>query len=263
MTNTIERTRPADGRPQQNRSDRILSVARLHLVNRYNVFIVPWMILGFIFIVNLVVWWIITASVNSPTDRADVMSGLQYSGASFYIFIFMMFLGIQAVSSSFPFALGFSATRRDFWIGTSLTFVALSAAYSAALTVLAGIEVATGGWGFGGTMFATFFFGGAEASWPLRFVLYFATFAFFFFTGAAASTIYQRWRMNGMLVLFGGLTILLLGSLALVTVTSSWPLVGAWFAANGAVGVVLWSLVPTAIAAVVGYAVLRRATPKN
>lgn len=263
MTSTIEQARPDTGRPQQGRSDRILSVARLHLVNRYNVFVVPWMILGFIFVVNLVVWWIINTSVDSATDRADIMSGLQYSGASFYIFIFMLFLGIQAVSSSFPFALGFSATRRDFWIGTSLTFVALSAAYSAALTVLAGIEVATGGWGFGGTMFATFFFGGTEAYWLLRFVLYFATFAYFFFTGATTAAIYQRWRMNGMLVLFGGLTVLLLGSLALVAVTSSWPVVGAWFGANGAVGVVLWSLVPTTIAAVVGYAVLRRATPKN
>jgi hypothetical protein len=90
MTNTIEQARPDTGRPQQSRGDRIISVARLHLVNRYNVFVAPWMILGFIFIVNLVVWWIITASVNSPTDRADVMSGLQYSGASFYIFIFMI-----------------------------------------------------------------------------------------------------------------------------------------------------------------------------
>jgi hypothetical protein len=39
--------------------------------------------------------------------------------------------------------------------------------------------------------------------------------------------------------------------------------VGAWFAANDAVGIVLWSLVPTALAAVAGCAVLRRATPMN
>jgi hypothetical protein len=39
--------------------------------------------------------------------------------------------------------------------------------------------------------------------------------------------------------------------------------VGAWFAANDAVGIVLWSLAPTALAAVAGCAVLRRATPMN
>jgi hypothetical protein len=241
----------------------ILAVVRLHLVNRYSVFVVPWMIMGGIFVVNVVIWWIIFASVSNEADRADAREGIAYSGALFYIFVYMLVLGIQAVAFTFPFALGFSVTRRDFWLGSALTFVALSAAYSAGLTVLAAIEVATGGWGLGGTMFASFYFGGEDASWIERFGLYFATYLFFYFAGAAIATIYQRWRNNGMLVLFGTLGLLLIAGIALVSFTNSWPSVGAWFASSGPSGVIAWSIVPTAVAAVTGYFILRKATPKN
>lgn len=245
------------------RASNILAVVRLHLVNRYSVFAVPWMIMGGIFVVNVAIWWIIFASVSSEADRADARDGLEFSGALFYIFVYMLVLGIQAVAYTFPFALGFSVTRRDFWLGSALTFVALSAVYSAGLTILADIEVATDGWGLGGSMFATFYFGGADASWIERFGLYFATYLFFYFVGAAIATIYQRWRNNGMLALFGTLGLVLIAGIALVSFTNSWPAVGAWFDTSGPSGVIAWSLVPTVVAAITGYFILRRATPKN
>lgn len=259
-------TRPAVDEARIDRpggASNILAVVRLHLVNRYSVLAVPWMIMGGIFVVNVAIWWIIFASVTNESDRADARDGIAYSGALFYIFVYMLVLGIQAVAFTFPFALGFSVTRRDFWLGSALTFVGLSAAYSAALTVLAAIEVATDGWGLGGTMFSSFYFGGADASWIERFGLYFATYLFFYFVGAAIATIYQRWRNNGMLAVFGTLGLVLIAGIALVSFTSSWPAVGAWFDSNGPTGVIAWSLVPTVVAAITGYFILRRATPKN
>lgn len=249
--------------PHVTTGGRIVAVMRLHLVNRFSVFGLPWLILGFIFVVNLIIWWIIFSSVNDSADRADVQDGLQYSGASFYIFVYMMVVGIQAIALTFPFALGYSVTRREFWLGSSLTFVALSAFYSAGMTVLAAIEEATNGWGFGGRMFTALYFGGDGMQWWERFFLFFATFLFFFFVGAAVATIYQRWRVNGMLVFFAALVLVLVGLVALVTFTQNWPAVGAWFAEAGAQGVVAWSLVPTVLSAVVGYFILRRTTPKN
>ncbi|SMQ61822.1 hypothetical protein [Agreia sp. VKM Ac-1783] len=245
------------------RASNILAVVRLHLVNRYSVFAVPWMIMAGIFVVNVAIWWIIFASVSNEADRMDARDGLEYSGALFYIFVYMLVLGIQSVAYTFPFALGFSVTRRDFWLGSALTFIALSAFFSACLTVLASIEVATHGWGLGGTMFASFYFGGADASWIERFGLYFASYLFFYFVGATIATIYQRWRNNGMLVVFGTLGLVMIAGIALVSFTNSWPSVGAWFDSNGPSGVIAWSLVPTVIAAITGYFILRRATPKN
>ncbi|WP_291040373.1 hypothetical protein [Herbiconiux sp.] len=260
---TAVQTSTAAARPAAGSGSRVIPVVRLHFVNRFSMLVLPWIILGFIFLVNLAIWWIVMSAVSPDADRADVQEGLQWSGASFYIFVYMMVLGVQAIALTFPFALGFSATRRDFWLGTSLTFVLLSAIYAAGMTVLALIEVATGGWGLGGRMFTALYFGGDATPWFARFFLFFATFLFFFFVGALAAVIYQRWRVNGMLIFFGALTVALVGGVALITFSESWPAVGAWFVETGASGVVAWSLVPTGLAALVGYAILRRTTPKN
>jgi len=262
MTTTIG---PAAVAPQTARTggSRVVAVLRLHLVNRFSVFVVPWMIMGFIFLVNLAIWWVIAAAVTDPADRADAQEGLQYSGASFYIFVYMMVMAIQAIALTFPFALGYSVTRRDFWLGTALSFVVQAALYSGAMTVLAVIEVATNGWGLGGRMFTALYFGGADAPWFERFFLFFATFLFFFFIGALIATVYQRWRLNGMLVFFGALVLALVGAVVFTTLSDGWPAVGAWFVHTGATGVVAWSLVPTAVAALAGFALIRRTTPKN
>lgn len=248
---------------RETAGNRILAVVRLHLINRYSVFAVPAIILAGMLIVDLAIWSIILAAQPESADRSEIREGLTYVGAIFYIFVYMLVIGIQAVAFTFPFALGFSVTRRDFWLGSALTFVLLSATYSAVLTALAAIETATNGWGLEGSMFASVYFGGFEAGWPMRFFLYFATFLLCFFVGATIATIYQRWRNNGMLVLFGTLGLVLIAGIALVSFTSSWPSVGAWFDTNGPTGVIAWSLVPTVVAAITGYFILRRATPKN
>ncbi|WP_368498840.1 hypothetical protein [Herbiconiux sp. A18JL235] len=243
-------------------SSRVVPVLRLHLINRFTVFVLPWLILGFIFLVNFLIWWIISRAAG-PGSGQDVSDGLQYSGASFYIFVYMTVMGVQAVALTFPFALGYSTTRRDFWLGTSLAFVLLSALYAAGMTVLAGLETATNGWGFHGQMFTAIYFGGADATWYTRFFLFFTGFLFFFFVGAVVATIYQRWRVNGMLVFFASLILLLVGIAALITLTNGWPAFGQWFVEHGPVGVMLWSLVPTALSGVLGYLILRRTTPKG
>lgn len=139
-------------------NDRLLSVVRLHFVNRWSAIYLPWSILGFILLVNAAVWAIIGATV-SPEDRAVALAGTGWSGASFYFFVYMMVLAVQAVNTTFPFAQGYGVTRRDFYLGTAIAFGALALAYGAAFTVLAYIEEVTGGWGLGGRMFTVYAFG--------------------------------------------------------------------------------------------------------
>ncbi|THG32320.1 ABC transporter permease [Naasia lichenicola] len=254
-TTVTELARPS--RP----TSRIGSVVRLHLVNKASIIGTPLIILGFILLVNVAIWAIIAASVTDASDLADAQEGLQWSGASFYLFIYMMVLGILGVSATFPLALGFSVTRRDFYLGTAATWVLLSVFFGAVFTLLAVVETATGGWGLGGRMFTAVYFG--DGVWYQRFLLFTAAFLFFFFFGTVIAAIYSRWRVTGTLVFFGILTVLLVALAFLATVTRSWPEVGNWFVVNGAPGLVAWSLVPTVISAVAGYAVLRRATPRG
>ena len=131
---------------------------------------------------NLAIWWIIFSAATAER-RGRCREGLQYSGASIYIFVYMMVVAIQAMNLTFPFALGYGVTRRDFWLGSSLTFVLLSAMYAIGLTILSIIEEATNGWGLGGRMFTAVYFG--DGPWSQRLFIFFVAFLFFFFVGAA------------------------------------------------------------------------------
>lgn len=55
----------------------------------------------------------------------------------------------------------------------------------------------------------------------------------------------------------------LVGLIALFTYTDSWDAVGEFFSHAQAIGVALWLLAPAAVFAVIGYLVLRRATPRS
>lgn len=247
-------TRPSSG-------SRVLAVFRLHFVNPGTTIVIPWAILAFIFIVNVAIWALIFAAATSASDRADAQEGTSWSGAATFLFAYMSVVAVQAVNTTFPFAQGYGVTRRDFYLGSSLVFVALSAMYAVGLTVLAEIETATDGWGFGAHMFTAVYYG--DGPWFVRLGLFFALFLFFFFLGAAFATVFVRWKAIGMIVSFGAITLVLLAAIALVTLSDGWPAVGAWFGSTGINGVILWSLVPTAVAAVTGYLVLRGATPRN
>lgn len=239
--------------------NRIASVAKLHLTNPWTAIILPWMIMGFIFVANLAIWAIILGAA-APEDRPDIREGLGYSGATTYFFVYIMVLAVQAISVTFPFALGYGVTRRDYYIGTALVFTGLSAMFSIGLTLLSIIEEATGGWGLGGRLFTAMYYGD---NWVERLFTYFTAFLFFFFVGTSAAAIWVRWKANGLVAYFVGLAIILIGGAALLTFTGTWHVVGDFFTSAGLVGSFAWSLVITVIAAVGGFFVLRRATPKS
>lgn len=248
----VVRTTPASGR-------RIWRIVRLNLVNKMTTIWLPILIMTFIWVVNYAIWWIIW-SATPPAERAETLDHTQYSGAGFYIFIYMLVVGVTIISMTFPFALGYSVTRRDFYLGSSLTFGLLAAGYSIAFTVLAYIEEWTNGWGLGGHLFTSVYFG--DTLWERLFTV-FVGLLFCFFLGSSSAIIFTRWRVNGLLTAGAILVIILLGVVALITFTESWPAVGDWFVSAGPTGVVAWLLVPTLIGAVAGFFILRRATPKS
>lgn len=244
---------------QSTPTSRIIAVVRLHLANPWTIITLPWMILGIIFAANIAIWILIRAAAG-PEGAANASEGMQWSGASNYIFVYMMVVAVQAISITFPFALGFGVTRRDFYLGSAVTFVGLSAMYSLGMAILAEIEVATGGWGLGGTMFAPVYFG--EGFFP-RLFIFFVTNLFFFFIGSMFASIWVRWKANGLVVGLVALGAILLGGVALLTLTQSWPAFAGFFVHFGFVGSYAWSLVLTALAALAGFFILRRATPKS
>ncbi|WP_349898545.1 ABC transporter permease [Parafrigoribacterium soli] len=244
----------------RTKANRVWNAARLQFTNGWQSIGLPWLVLAIIFFAYLAIWVILYTS-TSGQDRKDLSDGLQYSGATWYIFVYMLVVAIQAIARTFPFALGLSVTRRDFYLGTSLAFVIFSVIYGCGLTLLSYLEDWTGGWGVGGRMFTAVYYGSGPF-WQ-RLFIFVSIFLFFFFVGMASATLYVRWKATGLLSFGAVLLALGVGLIALATWSHSWERVGEWFATSGSVGVVAWMLAPTVLAAVVGYFVLRRATPKN
>ncbi|QYH36598.1 ABC transporter permease [Salinibacterium sp. M195] len=238
---------------------RITNVAKLHFANPWTTLGLPWIILGVIFAGSLTIWWLIYSAL-SPEQRVGALQGTEFGGSSFFIFIYMMVVAIQAISITFPFALGYGVTRRDYYLGSALAFVVLAVIYTTGLAILAAIEKATNGWGMGGTMFAPIYFGGSV---PERTFVQFVLFLFFLFFGSAIAAVWVRWKATGVTVFFIIVGALLVGLIALATFTDSWFAVGDTFVDLGVIGVASWSLVLTAISAIAGFFLLRRATPRN
>ena len=255
MTTTID-TRPATPRTGWSH---ITSVMRLQFTNPWTVIILPWLILVAILLLNIAIWWMIFSNVSGES-LVNAREGTQYSGAISYGFVYMFVVAVQAVNGYFPFALGYGVTRRNYYLGTALSFVGLSLFYSLGFTLFSFIEDLTNGWWVGGTMFTAVYFGENPLQ---RLFIFFAILMFFFFIGSAVAAAYVRWKALGMIVFFVGLPFLLVAIAGIATLTDGWPAIGAWFEGNGLVGTFAWSLVPTAIAAITGYFILSKATPKS
>jgi hypothetical protein len=221
------------------------------------------MVLGIIFLANWVIWLLVrTASPADPASVADVSEGLQYSGASMWTFVYMMVVAIMAMNLTFSFALGFGSTRRDFTLGTAVTFVGLSAGWALLYTGLAIVEKATNGWGLGGAMFNAFYFG-LEEPWGVRLFNAFVAFLFFFAIGSVFGAIYVRYRARGLVLFFLVLALVLIGLVALATLTASWGAIGEFFVAVGWFGGYALSLPLSLVAGLAGHLILRRATPRS
>jgi magnesium-transporting ATPase (P-type) len=260
MTTTTASPAPLTRVPARSTLNHIAAVVRLHFANPRSTIVVPWAILGAIFVMTLAVLAIVRANL-AESDRADLSEGFNYSGSSFYIFVYMMIVAIQAISVTFQFALGFGVTRRNYYLGTAATFVILAAGYAVAFTVIAFIEQATNGWGFGANMFTAAYFG--DGPWWQRSLVFFVGLLYFFFTGAVFAAVWVRWKGLGVTIAIGLVAVLLVGAFALIALTSSGPVVTGWLGTNGIFGSVMWSLVPTSVSGILAYLLLLRATPTN
>lgn len=185
---------------------------------------------------------------------------MQFQGVFGFFLIYMLVLAVMAISQTFPFAQSYSVTRRDFYAGTVLTFFGLSVAYSVVITALGWLEDLTHGWGINVALFNPGF---TTPNLAARLYVTIALFLLSFMMGMATASVYVRWKTNGMYIFFGLLTLLILGLVWLATVTDSWGAVGNWIATMGLLGVVTWSLVPSALAIAIGYLILRKAIPRN
>ena len=248
-------------RPVATPFGRILNVARLNTANPMTLIVLPWAIMGLILLINIVIWSLLAYTL-SPAEYEKAQWGFQWSGASLWVFVYMLIAGIQAMSITFPFALGYGVTRRDFYLGSSLAFVIVSVMYAVGMTILAAIEKATNGWGLGGRMFTSIYFGGADAQWYERFWIFLCYLLLAFFVGTVFAAVWVRWKGYGITVAFILLTLLVLGLVVIGAFSGIGEDFFAVVAQLATTQLATWSLAITAVSGLIGFALLRRATPR-
>ncbi|GAA4536108.1 hypothetical protein [Pseudonocardia xishanensis] len=232
------------------RRRRHLASARIHLVNLPLSLGMPWLILGSAFVVNLIIFGMI------PMDPGDART----TGGIMSIYIFALIAHILSVTQTFPFALGLSVTRRDFFAGLSLVIAAEAGLQGLVLTVLRAIESATNGWGIDMTFFGVPVL--VQENWFLQWVLYTVPFLALSYLAVLAGTVYKRFGQAGMWLAIIGVVLVGGAAAVLLTWSQSWGAVGRFLVETPPLALVAgYPAILAVLFAGLGRLLLRRATP--
>ena len=237
---------------------RIATTVRIHVANPWTLIIAPWLILMGVFVLNLAIWQIVLIAADGR--QLDANAFRTNGGVSWVVF-YMAVVAIQAMNQTFSFVVGLGATRRDYFLGTAATFVALSVFYGVGIALLSEVEHLTNGWGVNGAFFAPIPFD-ALPLWEFALV-YALAMAFMMFVGSAIGAMFVRWGASGIMTFFAVLALLLVGSLFVIAKTNAWAQFGHFFTNHSVMQLALFSLPVTVVAGFAGYAIMRRATPKG
>jgi hypothetical protein len=226
--------------------NRIASVMVMHSRDRLSWFFLPWIVVGSSFAVNV----FIAALLGGKTAI--------YTGGLSSIYVYMLVVGAMTLAGTFPFALGFSTRRRDYFLGTLAQVVAVSAAWAILIWLLSVVESnLIPNWGVDLHFFHLPYVsnGSPFAQVWVYFILMLLMYLFGFVPGA----VYQRFGRIGAYTLFGLAGLFLSGFSLLSTYLNWWSAIFTWFAGQSAVGLAWWMVPLVGICALVSYALLRKA----
>ena len=195
----------------------LVNVARYHLVDRFTYIVLPWALLAFVFVVNLV----IVASIPTKPNQNVPVGGL----SSFYVMILV--LGILSTTRSLPFGLSLGVSRRSYFFGTAGLAVSMAAVYGLALTILQVIERATGGWGLRLHFFRVTYL--LPGPWYLTWLTSLVGLTLVFLYGSWYGLAYRRWNIPGLLGFIAAQITLLLAGGLIATWADAWTSIGHFF----------------------------------
>lgn len=159
-------------------------------------FFIPWLIIGANFLFNFII------ALSLDLDESI------NTGAIASIFIYTLVAGAITIKDTFPFALGLSIRRKDYFFGTAATAFIVSAISAMALTVMSVIEGATNGWGVRLHLFKLVFLSDFSVIGTLG--IYLILLLHMYFLGFAISSLHRRFGGGALYIFFT--TLLLLGT---------------------------------------------------
>lgn len=224
----------------------IQGVLKMHSRDKWAWFLIPAIILFSVFLLNFIVSLLISSDEK------------MYTGGVSYIFFYMLVMGIIVVVQTFPYAIGMSIRRTDYYFGTVVMGVSVNILYGIMLVILSVIENATDGWG--GRIHFFHFPYLNDGTILEQFIVYISLLINLFFIGLLISSTARRFGAKGLLIaIISGLLILSVAALV-VTYYGIWMDIFQWFAGFTAVQIAYWLILPTILYMMLSYVLLRRAT---
>lgn len=222
----------------------VASVIKMHVKDKWTWFIIPWMVLLSSFIVNIVISLLTDAPI--------------YSGGIASIYIYMFVSGIIVMAQTFPFALGMSVRRTDYFLGTSAMIILTSAGSALLLFLLGLTESWTDAWGSGLHFFQLPYL--TEGPLINQFLFAFGILLFMYYSGVVISALHKCTGRNGLFIASGILLIVVTVLGFLASYLDWYSAIFKWIIEQSAMEYTLWTLPFTFIFAAAAYLLLRRAT---
>jgi hypothetical protein len=237
-------------------------VARYHLVMPWLVVGLPWAIMAFSFVVNLVIFALVPVSHHDVLTSHGVVqvasASHNYTGAVAIVYIFFLALGVSSIGRSLPFGLALGVSRRSFYTGTAALGVALAVADAVGLTALQAIERATDGWGVGMHFFRVPYI--LNGPWYLTWLTSFVALAVLFVYGMWLGIVYRRWNLTGAAAFIAAQVTVVVAGVLIVAWADAWSGVGHFFTGLTAAGLTGLLAGLAALLLAGGHATIRRVT---
>lgn len=193
--------------------NRVLKTTRLHLNKLGTYAITPPLILAIVMVVSIVIQLAIQRSGDLDVHSAEYAANARYNSSVFWSLPgFLIYYGVQAVATTYPFGLALGATRRDFILGTVVANVVQSLYVAVLLLALLGVELATNHWFMSVYVLDTYVLGAGDP-WILLATSFVGT-LFFLTLGGAFGAVWVRFGAKGPLIV--GIALGLVLALALL-----------------------------------------------
>ncbi|WP_217593470.1 hypothetical protein [Cohnella sp. GbtcB17] len=222
---------------------RTKAVTSTILKDKFSWYLLPWIIAGSSFAVNLIV----------SIFAKDVIT----TGGVASLYIYILTAGIMSVSNTLPFMIGFSVRRSDYFWGTGGAIGLVGAICAAGLTFLSYVESEwIDGWGVGLYFFHLPYY--SEGSAPVQFLNYFLVIVFLFYLGFAIACLAKRFGKNGMFLF--SIAVLAIGTVLSYVMTERgwWIDFGHWLAGRTMLELAGGTAPLTLLFMAISYALLRR-----